>query len=139
MTLNASFLFGAIVFVGIFRALFAPAMLTLFASKGWSKCSFRDLCSSNFCVVALARNLPKIICDSKQYLLKNSAILDSGTTIHIYNEISRFLNCKPWRLCLGRRTQGSDSKIRQCGHQIQEYKRDQDFETVRRCLSPGFR
>ena len=24
--------------------------------------------------------------------LKNSAILDSGTTIHIFNEISRFLN-----------------------------------------------
>jgi hypothetical protein len=28
----------------------------------------------------------------EQYPLKNSAILDSGTTIHIFNEISRFLN-----------------------------------------------
>jgi hypothetical protein len=28
----------------------------------------------------------------KQYPLKNSAILDSGTTIHIFNEIARFLN-----------------------------------------------
>jgi hypothetical protein len=27
-----------------------------------------------------------------QYPLKNSAILDSGTTIHIFNEISRFLH-----------------------------------------------
>src|SRR5215471_16178527 len=27
-----------------------------------------------------------------QYPLKNSAILDSGTTIHIFNEITRFLN-----------------------------------------------
>jgi Reverse transcriptase (RNA-dependent DNA polymerase) len=29
---------------------------------------------------------------TEQYPLKNSAILDSGTTIHIFNEISRFLN-----------------------------------------------
>ena len=28
----------------------------------------------------------------EQYPLKNSAILDSGTTIHIFNEITRFLN-----------------------------------------------
>jgi hypothetical protein len=28
----------------------------------------------------------------KQYPLKNSAILDSGTTTHIFNEIARFLN-----------------------------------------------
>ena len=27
-----------------------------------------------------------------QYFLKNSAILDSSTTIHIFNEITRFLN-----------------------------------------------
>jgi hypothetical protein len=27
-----------------------------------------------------------------EYPLKNSAILDSGSTIHIFNEISRFLN-----------------------------------------------
>ena len=27
-----------------------------------------------------------------QYPLKNSSILDSGTTIHIFNEITRFLN-----------------------------------------------
>ena len=27
-----------------------------------------------------------------KYPLKNSAILDSGTTLHIFNEISRFLN-----------------------------------------------
>jgi GAG-pre-integrase domain len=30
-----------------------------------------------------------------QYPLKNSAILDSGTTIHIFNEISRFLRFRP--------------------------------------------
>ena len=28
----------------------------------------------------------------EKYPLKNSAILDSGTTIHIFNEIARFLN-----------------------------------------------
>jgi hypothetical protein len=29
-----------------------------------------------------------------QYPLKNSAILDSGTTIHIFNEITRFVNLR---------------------------------------------
>jgi hypothetical protein len=32
---------------------------------------------------------------TEQYPLKNSAILDSGTTIHIFNEISRFLDFRP--------------------------------------------
>lgn len=30
----------------------------------------------------------------EQYPLKNLAILDSGTTIHIFNEIARFLNLR---------------------------------------------
>src|ERR1700685_4346596 len=30
----------------------------------------------------------------EHYPLKNSAILDSGTTIHIFNEIARFINFK---------------------------------------------
>jgi hypothetical protein len=31
----------------------------------------------------------------RQYPLKNSAILDSGTIIHMFNEIARFINFKP--------------------------------------------
>lgn len=32
---------------------------------------------------------------TEQYALKHSAILDSGTTDHVFNELSRFLNFSP--------------------------------------------
>jgi hypothetical protein len=33
--------------------------------------------------------------DELGYPLRNSSILDSGTTLHLFNEIARFRNYKP--------------------------------------------
>ena len=44
------------------------------------------------CAAAFATTRSDTAFSIAQYPLKNSAILDSGTTIHIFNEISRFLH-----------------------------------------------
>src|SRR5947207_3689681 len=44
-----------------------------------------EFCRSFICIKVASFSI-------NSYPLKNSAILDSGTTLHIFNQISRFLN-----------------------------------------------